>query len=567
MTTPTTQTIDVTSSGGKAGANFLPAVKAHVENLHGRAPLLLTSVGGTASAVTATASPVPPALIDGMRFLLVPTVSIIPGATLVIGAFAAGYILDAAGAYLTLPIAAGSVCELVRLDGNYRLIAGGATATAPEILAEIQAAAVSVAAVSVPALPHVLDGLPPVALFSAPSGAMMSGGAYCTVGDLLTFSTAPKRVIGPTGTLDTVGANSPAWDWSSGRRRLVVEAVAATKYGPYSESLSNAAWNKIGVTTGSAIAGPDGVAGLTPFIEDSSDGPHRLAVGNVGATVAAAGENWATQVVVKRVSGARNVRLQLAGSAFSGSHYVTVDLTTGGILAQAGLGFVRISSLADSCWRIEVTAASDAAGIIGVLIYGVSETSIYYVGDSAATWAVGYVNTERVTGAAEPPSSYVTVSGSSSVTRVADDVRVSSALAARFAGGYTIAFRASATYATSLQRLIAFTSGFALGWYTSATTIRSYDGVQSLVATLGSSAVTAFGAAMSAGVGSWLLCGNGGEVQSRSNPGVGILTAGVARLFATPSGAYATNGAVDEIVVWPFVASAGGLMAQARPWS
>lgn len=565
---PTTQTLDVASAAGRAGANFLPAVKDHVENLHKRAPILLTSVGGTSAAVTATASPTPVAMVDGLRFLLIPTVSIAPGAQLTIAPFAAGYILDAAGGFPSVPLLAGSICELVRIGSGYRLVGGdvGATAT---MAAEIQAAAAQIAAVAVPALPHVLDGLMPVALFSAPSGAMMLGGAWCAVTDLLTISSAAKRVVGPTGTLDTIAANSPAWDWSAGRRRLLVEAVAATKYGPYSEALSNAQWVKTGIAAGAAIAGPDGTTGLTTFTEDGSTGYHRVGTSVPGASVAAAGEAWAQQIIVKRTGGSRNLLVQMAGTGFAATHTVTVDLGTGAILAQTGLGQAVVTALSGGCWRIEMTATSGAAGTVSVYAYFVSGTATTsYAGDGASALALGYTNLEKVTGTAERPSSYVTVSGTASVTRVADDVRPTAALLARLAGGYTLVLRGSATMAATNQRIFAFaTSSTAFHWHTTNTQMGSYDGATNLVATAGSSATTSFGAALTAGTGVWKIAVNGGAVATNAAPGSAVTSPTAARLFAQTSGGAATNGFVDEIVVWPFTASTTGLQAQARSWS
>jgi hypothetical protein len=80
MPTPSTQVLTITAP--RSGAAFLPDVKEHVENLHTRAPITLASVGGTASAFTATATPTPASLVDGMEFWFTPNATPNAGSTL-----------------------------------------------------------------------------------------------------------------------------------------------------------------------------------------------------------------------------------------------------------------------------------------------------------------------------------------------------------------------------------------------------------------------------------------------------------------------------------------------------
>lgn len=63
------------------------------------------------------------------------------------------------------------------------------------------------------------------ALFSAPRGLFMLGGAQVPLSSLLLFSSAAKYTVGPDGNYVLNGANGPAWDWSTGRRRLLIETI------------------------------------------------------------------------------------------------------------------------------------------------------------------------------------------------------------------------------------------------------------------------------------------------------------------------------------------------------
>lgn len=84
---PTNQTLTITAP--RSGPAFLADTKDHVEGLWKISTILLTSVGGTASAITATCSPAPAALLAGMSFAVVLTKAPTSGATLKINALGA----------------------------------------------------------------------------------------------------------------------------------------------------------------------------------------------------------------------------------------------------------------------------------------------------------------------------------------------------------------------------------------------------------------------------------------------------------------------------------------------
>jgi hypothetical protein len=116
MPTPSTQVLTITAP--RSGAAFLPDVKEHVENLHARAPITLASVGGTASAFTATATPTPAALVDGMEFWFTPNATPSAGATLNISSLGAKNLATPDGTNITAgAMVSGSRYKLV-YDGT-----------------------------------------------------------------------------------------------------------------------------------------------------------------------------------------------------------------------------------------------------------------------------------------------------------------------------------------------------------------------------------------------------------------------------------------------------------------
>ena len=400
--------------------------------------------------------------------------------------------------------------------------------------------------------------------------------------DILTFSTGSKSVIGPSGTLDTIAANAPAWDWSSGRRRLLIEGTAVTKYGPYSEAAGGTGWTLGGATRGATATGPDGTAGLSAIVEDTSTGLHRT-YGNAAsgglATVAGAGESWATQIVVKAGVGSRNVQI-LFGSAFSALPSVIVNPATGAVVSTSGSpGRVAVAALSGGCWRIEITVTSTAAGYVQPIVNLCSGTTTTYTGDGVSSVFVGYINSEKVANADDPPSSYVTIPAVAAVTRIADDVRLSAAALAQLTGaaGATLVVRGDVRMGAATSRSILSMWGTTDA--ESVTVYRNVTGNQLVFSGkhLGVSQNTHMISDTAASIG---VCAafdtSGVRLSSKGSATTtvawtngaptmaSILTARLGDRYGSNMSA---NMLIDEIVIWPFVGSTAAVQSQARVWA
>ncbi len=440
--------------------------------------------------------------------------------------------------------------------------------TASTALALIQAAQIAIAAVAVPSLPHLLDGLMPGELLSAPSGAVMHAGVYGALTDLLTISTGSKRVIGPSGSLDTVAANQPAFDWSTGRRRLRLEAKSATKYGPYSEAIG-AHWTLGGVTAGGTALGADGTAGLSELIEDTSTGVHRAFVSTSYFPAAtAAGDAFAVQVDVKAGVGSRNVVIYATGTAISPSQTLVVNPATGAVVSQSsGLSRVSVTARPGGIWHVEATYVATMAGATQTGLYLASGTATSYAGDGASSVYVGYFNVEKVASATSPPSSYMSIPTTAAVTRIADDLRLSPAVLAIANGAAsTLCLRGQLDAApVGIQFLVGDVNARRLLYTNGADPqIGTYygDAIGSATAATGTLS-SGFGVVVSRFLGgASKLCLNGGAVANlTTDPAETLATA---RLFADGLGAGACNGWVDDLVIWPLVGSDAALQAQAH---
>mgnify|MGYP000697474101 CR=1 FL=1 len=137
----------------------------------------------------------------------------------------------------------------VSQSGNISLAAGALSATSGMWLSLIYDAVTSkwteLARGPLPASgstdQYSLDGMSARtsgAIFSAPSGLFMLGGAIVALSSLLTFSSAAKYTVGLDGNYILNASNGPAWDWSTGRRRLLIEAIGSTNYWTNSEDLT-----------------------------------------------------------------------------------------------------------------------------------------------------------------------------------------------------------------------------------------------------------------------------------------------------------------------------------------
>ena len=396
--------------------------------------------------------------------------------------------------------------------------------------------------------------------------------------DILTFSTGSKSVIGPSGTLDTIAANAPAWDWSSGRRRLLIEAKAATKYGPYSEAVGGTGWTLVGTTRGATALGPDGTAGLSALVEDTSTGTH-YAYGS-GATISASasGEHWSTRWLIKAAVGGRNAVIALLGAAVSAS--IVVNPTTGAIVATTGSpGLARVTARAGGYWLVEMTATTTASGPLYSAAYLASGTVTSYTGDGTSSVFVGYVNVEKVANAADPPSSYVTIPAAAAVIRTADDVRLSAAALAQLTGA------AGATLVVRGDMLMGAATGRAIlaMWGTtdaeSAMIVRNVTGNQLVfgVKHLGVSQNTHVIPDTEASIGVCAAFGPSGvRLSSKGSAATTVAwTSGAptmasiltARLGDRYGSNMSANMLIDEIVIWPFVGSTAAVQSQARVWA
>lgn len=115
------------SAGPITGPAYMDLTGSQITNLYDHSALKLTSVGGTANAITASLDPALPGtgLSDGMKFTFTAGTTNTGGVTLAINGGSAVPVLDASGAALTAgDLTAGMRVLIEYVSGNYRILSG-----------------------------------------------------------------------------------------------------------------------------------------------------------------------------------------------------------------------------------------------------------------------------------------------------------------------------------------------------------------------------------------------------------------------------------------------------------
>lgn len=410
---------------------------------------------------------------------------------------------------------------------------------------------------------YMLDGVSPAAIMSAPKGLFTLNGAQVPLSSLLSFSSGQKYTVGPDGNYMLNAANGPAWDWSSGRRRLLIEAIGATNYWLNSEN--GAAWGLInGASASTAANALFGTLSLTTLTSGAAATPSASA--NTGIAVVNGDVISVTTAFIAGDLSDPVIQLYglTSGDGLNADSVASI-LSGPGALTQIVGGMFHLTGLSTTVPTIVRVTRT----------YRTSETAATYIymtrnlpsGDltpgAGHTLKMGRPQFEKGYG-----SSYI-VAGASPTPRAADVVTAASGLLALLTGANATLAARGAILATSVGALDVIgstsTSG-AISVIDDTGRVALVDPAAAHVLTGGYPASFAnknFGVAAT-----WIPSGErkvsaGTDVVSDNyqlfNGDTGF------QLSGTVDGP--SNMLLDEIVVWPILASDAGLQAQARVYS
>ena len=389
--------------------------------------------------------------------------------------------------------------------------------------------------------PQALDGTVPGMAVDIPRGRIFLGAAGVPLSSVLTRTGGSKVVVGSTGALETVAANAIAYDYSSGRKKLLLEGNA-TNLLLRSAEFGTAPWLSTMTVTSNVIAAPDGTMTADMLTLPGTANPGHYEIVTVTASTAYVFSVWA------RLGTAIAADFKLAFRDDTAGVFIAQDIVPT-VLPTAD-GWTRISY-----------AVTTPAGCVALRCYPYrnsgSPTGTFYL------WGAQLELGSR-------PSSYIATT-TATVTRSVDLCQLSAGAAALFApAAATVAMRASqgSTAGSGGANLYLIGTKYGAGSngaISRGTTanVQMMDGASGNYITIGTGLPGNVGLAI------------GWDAAGRIGSAGGAAPATSAVPMTTPTAVYLGAGysliggqwiELDDLVVWPVKGSSAGVQAQARVW-
>lgn len=125
--------------------------------------------------------------------------------------------------------------------------------------------------------PHLLDNVYPSVAADFSRQRYMLSGAVVPLSSIISLSSTTKWVVGANSLLQQVAANTPAFDYSTGRRRLLLEPAPATNLCLQSNALGTSAWTVTGTVSSDVFVGWSGATDLDRYAEIGTSSQLRTA--------------------------------------------------------------------------------------------------------------------------------------------------------------------------------------------------------------------------------------------------------------------------------------------------
>lgn len=399
-----------------------------------------------------------------------------------------------------------------------------------------------------------LDGTQPELWADFVRGQYLLGGNTATADMLFGRSGGPKWVVDPAGTLVEVPANTLAFDYSSGRRRMVLEG-AATNLLLQSQAFA-ANWGVTRCTRTDGVADPaGGTNASTLVVSDASNSPYFEQT----LVTVSVGDVCTLSLFVKAgtSSGFSLYGWEIPTAGDGNVSHVASFSWTGGVpvlAAQTNLQGVGVHPVGGGWFRVWITHSITKAGR---LFFRVHPSNVNVVGNSLSIYLP---QLEKGVAATSPiPTT------TAAVTRVADTCALTPAAVGivSSSGPNTLAWRGSVVAAVPVTSLIRaadapFIRAGSTGFERNLTVVPAGSAL-----TMG---VSVMPGELGCAVG-WNAARTDGAINGGAIAGV---ASAVVRDFSTlrldPTTA-TSRLEIDELVVWPIKGSNAAIQAQARVWA
>ncbi|MFG1349098.1 hypothetical protein [Xanthobacter autotrophicus] len=391
--------------------------------------------------------------------------------------------------------------------------------------------------------PQALDGVVPSLALDIPRDRLFfgTGGGGVALSSVLTRTGGSKVVVGSTGALETVATNTLAYDYSSGRKKLLLEGNA-TNLMLRSQEFGTGPWVSSMTVTSNVIAAPDGTMTADMLTLPGTATPGHYQTATVTASTAYVFSVW--------------VRL---GTLAAADFKLAFRDDTAGVFIAADI-VPTVLPTADGWTRISY-ALTTPAGCVALRCYPYrhsgSPTGTFYL------WGAQLELGSR-------PTSYIATT-TATVTRGVDLCQLSAGAAALFAvAAATVAMRASQGSTVGSGGANLYLIGTRYGAGSNGAICRGSTANVQMMDGAGGNYVT-IGTGLPGNVGIAI----GWDAAGRRGSAGGVAPATSAVPMTTPTAVYLGAGysliggqwiELDELVVWPVKGSSAGVQAQARVW-
>lgn len=305
---------------------------------------------------------------------------------------------------------------------------------------------------------YQLDGIAPALVADFARGRYALAGALVTLSSVLSVSSGLKRVFDANGGLATVPADTPAFTWRGGKRRLLIE-------GPAINLLTYSDPRQWVLAQGEVSDGPVGPDGVTPWCRVNDNTTSGVALVRQTVPVPADTTTYVASILVLHdptAVSAAQLRVQYSGGTTQ-EFRLTINPMTGA-LGEASGGPVAVYRTDYGDFSlIELVCANNGTNTSALILYfPATSPDPAYTGTTAPSPPMGwgYIGWGQFEAGTRATSRIL--SAGSQGSRIADVVQLSAGAATLQGAAASLAWRGRVRVSAPNMPLVGLPSGYSL---------------------------------------------------------------------------------------------------------